>query len=479
MMGTMIFDAISYREYALKQPKSPRREMILSFLSFIESRLGMVAMYPLSGIPRGRLELVDPFAIAQKLKQKGIIKSFKRNKTRPDEPPYRLWQCLSEDSLGSKTSGMSLASDADALYAALAEGLERYLWLMQWDYFDSPVHAKTSEMAARGVAYIAPERFSGFQDSRRSGATSDDPYTWILGDSLVSGKKMYIPAQTASGAQFPGIKDETLFRERSTNGLATWPTRDGARLAGMLEIIERDAYMIMWLNQLSPSKIALDTHRAQSPSLNALIEECALYRLKVHALALPTDAPTYAVCVVVEDLSDVAPRFALGLKAHRSLAVSIEKALLEALRARVSYRSSDKEIAAWNTDTPANKVGHKDRLFYWGLEKHAHQLEFLISGTEKEYTSQVWENDSAEQHLARLLEWCRRRSYECIAVPLGKSVMNPTQWHVESVVMPDLQWMHLSEKSRVITGKRLTEVPRALGLSPRLKPFVDAPHPFY
>jgi ribosomal protein S12 methylthiotransferase accessory factor len=257
-----------------------------------------------------------------------------------------------------------------------------------------------------------------------------------------------------------------------------WPEKSRAQLAGALEVIERDAYMITWLNQITPARFPLDDIARKNPSLLRLVHMCRRYKLEPHAIRLVTDAPTYAVGVILEDMSGVAPRFGFGLKAHYSLAQAIEGALLEALRARRAYRRYFAAGDTWDPATPVRKIGHRDRLYYWGVPENAEKLAFLLRGPVSALHEEVWDKDTNSEHMARIVTWCRDSGYACVSVSLGASAMNPTPWSIERIIMPELQPTYLTEEQAQASGERLSEVPKRMGHVPRKEPFLEAPHPF-
>jgi hypothetical protein len=55
--------------------------------------------------------------------------------------------------------------------------------------------------------------------------------------------------------------------------------------------------------------------------------------------------------------------------------------------------------------------------------------------------------------------------------------MNVSPWHIEMVVIPELQPIHYSEDLPHIGGARLSEIPTRFGYTPRT-PFIEEPHPF-
>jgi ribosomal protein S12 methylthiotransferase accessory factor len=479
----MLFEGIPFAQRRTSDRNTLAERAMDSFLGFIERKLGVTITYDARHIPFGRPDLLEGSRVADTLKQTGVIKSFFPVRSFPDEPPLSLWSAVCGDKKDRSAGGGTWKNDPGALMATLAEALERYVWWEERDYFTSPIRATYNAIQKYGSS-LAPERFAAFSAAQREEnprwkLEPSSSFLWIRGTSLVTGKPTYLPAQTVSGIHNSELfRGEPLIRHRNTTGLATWPTQTGARLAGALEVIEREAYMIMWLNQLVLPRIPLEKVCAQSASLSELIEVCERYRLKVHVIKLLTDAPAHAVCVVIEDASGIAPRYAFGLKARGSLSDAIEGAITEALRARGSYRRFFSVKNDWNPETPAHKIGHYDRMYYWGVERNAKKLEFLIKGEEHDMALVSWENDTPEQHLKRITDWCHNLGYECVSVSLGTSKKNPMPWSIEMVVMPELQPTHLEENLQKLGGERWKSVPRQFGITPRAEPFSEEPHPF-
>lgn len=479
-MAVMILDGAPAQQVWGNEGLAERS--IASFLGFIERKLDVSIVRDMRGLSGGP-PLVEPLRLAALLREKGVIRSFGRSPSLADEPRLKSWYAICNVPTSHQVGGTTWEDDADALYATLAEALERYIWYTCDDHFLHLIFDTVSGMAQRGVA-IPPERFAGFSAQQRADhpereLREDALYRWVQGTSLVHDTPVYIPAQIISGMPMQADgQPEPHIRRPTTIGLATWPTKTGARLAGVIEQIEREAYMITWLNQLTLPRIPLAEVCAVDAALGRSIATCERYQLKVHALRLITDAPVHAVAVVLEDMSGHAPRFTIGLKAHRRLPYAIEKAMTEALRARRGYRLWERAGTPWDPKTPVGEIGHRERLYYWGVPENARQLEFLVQGAESGSVQAAWDSDSEEQHLERTLAWCAEKGFECIAVSLGSSGKNPTHLHVEMVVVPELQPAHLTEATRAFGGSRWKDVPALFGYTPRATPFADAPHPF-
>jgi ribosomal protein S12 methylthiotransferase accessory factor len=374
--------------------------------------------------------------------------------------------------------GTSHESERQALIPALAEALERYLWFTYDFQGDDLVSAPHTE-----AAQIAPERFAGFDDAQRAKNARltlrpDAKYRWVAAHSWVQDASVLVPAQIIASRPFKERPhDEPIIRIPITTGLATWPTREGAILRGALEIIERDAFMIMWLNQLSLPRMDIRALRSQSASLSSLIASCERHRLAVHLVRMITDAPAHAVCAILEDTVADSPRFNVGIKASASLPKACEAAIEEALRARHATRLRQANDA---TKVPADAdpktINHYERVLFYAHPEHSHRLAFMTRGPLVEPAHTPWEEDETDAHLARVIEWARAKNYEMCSYAFTKA-QNVSPWHIEMVVIPELQPIHQDERYPAIGGVRLSEIPKAFGYEPRV-PFIEAPQPF-
>lgn len=469
---------------ALHGPSRPA-EAVVSFIRFLERRLGAEFVYDQSRIGYAPLELAGLLELAETLRARGIIRSYGRNPKLSDEPRVAHWYTEYIAEGRKKSAGSSVDDEPLALTKALSEALERYLWY-EYNQF-TPLRSATPSAMERTGAIIHPMRFAGFSESQRDQDPrltfdSASSFLWVKGYSWVREEPVWIPVQIVSGhtkfRAFSPSSKEPVIRSSITTGLATHPLQTNALLSGALEVIERDAYSITWMNQITPPRMDIEELAKRSESLARLIDRCHRYRLLPHALRLPTDAPAYAVCAVLEDTTGALPRFSVGIKANRNPASAVEGALLEALRAHLGTRQRKlSPLNDWDPETKAAAVMQYDRLLYWAEEGRGDRLAFLIRGDITAPASEPWEADTDAEHLARIVAWCRERGYELASVPFTDAAANIPGWHIEFVVLPELQPLHYNEKFPYCGGDRLTEIPRRFGYVPR-EPYLDDPHPF-
>ncbi len=452
-----MFDALPFEDVWSKSGTvNVQKKAVVSFVRFLERRLHARIVYEGATIPFQKPALLDLFVVAETLKTTGVIQTLRLEEPLPDEPPLHTWSvaCVHDYTIRENlvASGISSENERAALTVALAEAVERHVLASRTDYFVAEKKETVSNMHYKGIAALALERIVSLPQA----FSEAQKFLWIRGDSLISKRALWVPAQIVSGN--PGVLvalNEPLLREQNTTGCAVGETKETALLQGALEVIERDAYMILWLNRLTLPQVNLDQLTLRSTSLSRLMKLCTRYRLRPSVIRMITDAPTYALAVVLKDESGMIPKISLGLKAHRNPALAAEGALLEALRIRPDVRRAQDETYDKSPERISD-IGHFDRLRYWAEDNRAKALTFLTDGPTNDLQSEPWELDTDKEHLARIVAWCREKGYECASVSLTKSKGNPTPWHLEHVIIPELQPLYLKEKNRPIDSPRLS-----------------------
>jgi len=330
---------------------------------------------------------------------------------------------------------------------------------------------------------IGPEEFVSFSKDQRKNNPSLNlkkhaEYLWIKGYSHTKKSTIWIPAQVVSASHSLKIRGkEPLILSSITNGLATGPTKEFALLNGAMELVERDAFMITWLNQITPQKLDTGLLSKTNPDIKKIIDKCEKYRLKLTLVVLPTDAPAHAVCAIVQDFTDVDAELSIGLKAHRKITTAVVGSALEALRVRRNIRSKNK-YSPLDPSIKTADINASTRTQYWGRKDSSRKLNFLLQGTKKTFEPAAWENDSIEQHWQRFLDWSRKNDYEVASVDIGCSEHNVSPWHIHHVVIPKFQQLYLNELFPYTTGNRLKSVPEKLGLAVKKDSLSKEPHPF-
>lgn len=448
---------------------------------YIATRFGFECVVDATRFPDEDHALSDLFVVAEKMRKAGVLRGLTRiNRSHCDEPYLFQWGAQYHESLrDASSSGSSLRSDRQALTATLAECLERYLWTYESDYFDQ---YRVATIRSMRDASILPEAFVGLSHEQRlrhglKVFSDDTVLSWARAKDLVTGRTVFVPAQSISATGLHKLHGQPIMKEIITTGLATGQTEQSAILGGILEVLERDAFMITWLNQLSGMRIDLNTLSLENDEYAELLALCKTYRYDVVVTRMVTDAPVHAVCATIWNKGRTGPRVAIGLGADQFLDKACIHAVAEGLRIAGMIRFDWKTRKDNPNEISPAAAKHNERAPYWSMTDRYSRLQFLVQGSPDVITLGGWEHDTETAYLERIIEWAKVHDYGIYAADLGRSRKNVSPWHVFSIIMPQMQPMHLSEHLQNVTGARLSSVPQKMGYESR-EPFSSEPHPF-
>jgi ribosomal protein S12 methylthiotransferase accessory factor len=180
----------------------------------------------------------------------------------------------------------SFASSRDL---AFLEGLERYAGTHS-RRGEPPIIAAYDDLPdaldPRTCGMYAPETYE--TDPMVSPFSPTRPIPWVRGYSLRDQRPILVPARLCYYSA--GVRADNFVFECS-NGCAIGGSPAEATLFGLLELIERDAFLLAWYGGARLTEIDIDS--CDSPALRAMVDRAALQGYDVHAfdnrvdLALP------------------------------------------------------------------------------------------------------------------------------------------------------------------------------------------------
>ncbi|RBM14389.1 TOMM precursor leader peptide-binding protein [Streptomyces sp. PT12] len=176
---------------------------------------------------------------------------------------------------------------------AFLEGLERY----------AGTHARRGLLPVSGSfhALVAREGRDAVLDPATCGFYApetyrDDPMVdpfdpdreipWFWGRSLREGRPVLVPARLVHYSA--GVAADNFVFECS-NGCATGGSPVEAALFGLLELIERDAFLLTWYGRRPPTR--LDLASTTDPGVRGMLDRAALLGYDVHAFDTRSDLP--------------------------------------------------------------------------------------------------------------------------------------------------------------------------------------------
>ncbi|MDP3758109.1 MAG: YcaO-like family protein, partial [Candidatus Daviesbacteria bacterium] len=275
-------------------------EAIALLLGYFEEMIG--ELFYVSAPLNKDWQMLSPAVFKKILEigEAGFFKSMNFHRTLPDEPRAVIATArfgeLVFKSDGNKTepegwSGADLESPEKAAMRCVGEAVERTCLYVYRD--KDLVSGSFKELENRGA--INPREFAAFSVSQlkndkfsRCRFDENSRFGWAAGKSLITGKKVLAPAQLIY-LSYKYKDQEPTIRQRISTGAAAYTDWEEALYRGICEVIERDAWMIHWLNELSPPRI--DLENSPDEDLRKLTQIFRRKNLELHVLDITTDIP--------------------------------------------------------------------------------------------------------------------------------------------------------------------------------------------
>lgn len=382
----------------------------------------------------------------------------------------RLYVCMGHS--GERkylASGFDFYSKSDAFLKTMSELLERITWFNDDTYWSAGSLRKPMREMRDAIA-LSP--LAGFSDAQRKDIPGlsfrpASEFLWTPATKLSNGRATWVPAQLVSAryATHDG-KTEAVLRTSNSNGLATHATFEDAALSGLLELIERDAFMITYHNKISAPKI--DPRTIRSARTRELLDMFERFELTCDFLVLPSDIPAHSIACVIKDASGEGPAFALGAKAH----FDPEIALLGALTESYAVWHLARVLGLYQQELPPEPWDTVQRLAFWAKPENARTLDWMTDGALIALPDAFPESSARE--LAGLLA---QDGIDAAAVRMSGDALEKLGFHTVCVVSPELQPLSLEGNVPYLGGKRLQSVPVKLGYESRTMPPTIL-HPF-
>ena len=376
----------------------------------------------------------------------------------------------------------------EAISKVIGEFLERYpLTIYQRKDF---VRASSNALSRAKNDFLNIRELAGFAEWQkelhphcRFDDTSD--FFWVETRELLSAKTVLVPAQLVfwnyNVFQEPA---EPYLRQPITNGAAGHFTREEAILAGIYENIQRDAFLIHWLNKIAPPRI--DNATIDDKDLKKIITQFERYGFEVIFLNTTLDLEVPSCACVLVDTSGRGPRIAVGGGCGPNLKNALMRSITEALGVYHWLRTQKESFTLEDNYLPFRgaKIGQEKRLLLWGEQKMFSRLQFFLEGRKQSFgeASQsgypAFFRDPFEE-LRRALQVFSQKgeAYKVYVYDAKHRFLDTLGYSSVRVIIPALVPLYLNEKDAPLGSPRLRSAPLAVGLTPaaELNPW---PHPF-
>jgi ribosomal protein S12 methylthiotransferase accessory factor len=317
---------------------------------------------------------------------------------------------------------------------------------------------------------------------------------WVWGYSFQHQSPILVP-EHSTYYSIPKSKENPAFVYETSNGCALGDCLEEAIFHGIMEVVERDAFLLTWYAQLRLPRLYLLS--VTDPTIRLLVEHLEYHSgYTIHVLNATLDHAIPCLCLlgVDEQNREGMPKAHVVAGSHPHP----EQALLRALRELTtsldlppqSYQQRRTEALEMLTNASLVKTMHDHPLVYY-LPEAFDRLNFFYR-TQQQQTFQEAFGDfyhyppahmDLRDDLEDLISYYLKRGIDIIVVDQTAPEHTLCGLRCVKVLMPGMLPMTFGQHNRRIRGfERLHQLPFTLGY--RTHPLTEAeinphPHPFY
>jgi ribosomal protein S12 methylthiotransferase accessory factor len=435
-------------------------------------------------VDAGRVLTLTPFLVDPVT---GPIKTLTSYEPAPGDPALRHWvSALADptwDSFGRDTlfcGGNALSGDP-AKAAALGEAVERSstcqllhddlliarhcdiadeaLDPLAWDLFDPRTRA------TEGFGYATPSRQAEL--------------SWVWGFSLTQNRPVRIPASRVF-SPFRNVTLADFFDGPIISGYSTNTTTEEAIYGALMEVIERDAFMISWANQLRLPRLAIDP--STPGEVGQYLAAFAACGIEVRCVLAHLDLGAHAVIAIARSDQEGDPASVVSAAADMDVGAACRKALKELSANRLTVRhemlSAGSELPS---PDPQTVIEERTHGLLHARSDMTHLLDVWWDSPNRVPLPPVPQDAGITSRLRSCVDVIKQAGLEVAVIDLSAPAMEALGLQTVKVLVPGAYPMNFDGRFPHFGGKRMSQAPVVAGLRDTPIDFKDLctiPHPF-
>lgn len=367
-----------------------------------------------------------------------------------------------------KISGQGISGDQSVAFSkALGEFLERSITGVN-DTNQNIKNFSCLEINNKKHYVFFPPKYHRFLDVQKVKykVLNYDPskkIDWVIGKNLITGEDAYIPRQITLWFK-QDFSTDHIFYNSTTNGSAGYFTKEGAVLRALLEVVQRDAFLVHWLTMIPPQTISQDTLPNE---IKTMIKEFKMFGISLYILNTTSIQIPSVVVVAINEQSEIPQVFVTGGTALNFFE-AITAAITEMIIGVEMFYFEDKEIESrfQNNFVPepfVSNIGQIERQLYWRGKEKVEKFKWFLSGKIVSYQDVSSHDipcvDSDEIKLSKCLDILKERGegyYPVVYFPKN-IIQEELGYYIAQVFIPKAFPFYLSEYFGTFDSDRLVE----------------------
>ncbi|MEV8532427.1 TOMM precursor leader peptide-binding protein [Streptomyces sp. NPDC051211] len=318
----------------------------------------------------------------------------------------------------------------------------------------------------------------------------DREIPWVWGWSLRDRAPRLVP-EVLTYYHAPGL--ENRFVQESSNGCASGGSLAEAVYFGLMEVVERDAFLLAWYGRQPLPEI--DPATSTRPATRAMVDRLAMYGYRARFFDTRITFPIPVVTAVAERFDGGTGRMCFGAGAGLDPESALDSALCEIATDAVNLpgrtRRDETRLRAMAADFDLVTALHDHPLVY-GVPEMGRHADFLLRAPQRAprtVAGLAWPDaagavvaDDVRDDLDRCVAAVTAEGFDVVVVDQTLPEQRALGLHTVSVLVPGLLPIDFGwSRQRALGMPRLRTALRAAGLREHdLEPgeFNPAPHPF-
>jgi ribosomal protein S12 methylthiotransferase accessory factor len=315
----------------------------------------------------------------------GIIKTLNLRVKSADQPtpPYIYETSLSHFNFRKAEASERAAcgkgeTEETAMLGAIGEALERYCAAhppSENEARRAAFHALTEEAIPPGEFVLYSDRQYARKNMPVWVWKPEDELLWSSTVEMETGRQVLAPAGLVYMTQVSDHPQDALVALTSS-GFAAGPDLNTAVRSAILELIERDAFVITWLGRLPAPEIDLERIGGIAGEIYGTYKR---WGTEIRAFALQTDMPAMVVMAVAMDQTGEGPAVFIGLGCELRPKEALRKALFEICQMHETARRRYESGTANGLNSYTDVGNLEQHAAYFFRRDHLHEFDFLLA----------------------------------------------------------------------------------------------------
>lgn len=388
----------------------------------------------------------------------------------------------------------------DSYYTGILEALERFHGLGSSTV--KSVVKTENELESENKSFIPFKKFYHYDVFNFEQKYFDFPIysldkqlSWVKTQSVCEKKSVLIPEQIAyfSSEQIVNARNEPRYISETSNGTALGSNWYESSIAAILELIERDSFLVHWYTKSKP-KLIIDNININDQEIQMILGylEYIDYKTHIFDITLETGIPAYWILLEYKGEDDKALSFYTAAGSNFNELKAIKSALIEASTSikvfkeymRIKY--TDEELSLLQKDFfQVKKL--EDHLYLFSDNSMRQYLDFaLIKPNEISFYDSIANHRNIfsffglnqKELFESLVERIKIITKNIYITDLSTIFLNEIGFSCVKAHIPDFQNISFGMQYQNINKNRLQQALNQNSLNGNLKEILKCPHPF-